>query len=97
MVMLGIFQTLSISSLRIERHYAECCYAECGFFIVMLSVIMLSVDMLNVVILSFVAPYVVALEGSSEKLNKNIYETNCKDSFLVSVFGLFKKKTYLIL
>ncbi len=71
MVMLGIFQTLSITSLRIERHYAECCYAECGFFIVMLSVIMLSVDMLNiVVILGVVAPYVVDIEGSSEKVYK---------------------------
>jgi hypothetical protein len=47
-----LFATLSIKTLGIDRHYAECCVS----FIVMLNAIMLSVVMLNVAMLSVVAP-----------------------------------------
>ncbi len=44
---------LSITTLCIERHYAECHVS----FIVMLNVVMLSVAVLNVVMLNVVAPF----------------------------------------
>jgi hypothetical protein len=57
---MGLFATFSITTLRIERHYAKCHYAECPVsFMVMLNVVMLIVVMLNVVMLNVVMLNVV--------------------------------------